>query len=97
MTRGAISKIVQKLSEKGAITSYQQPGNRQKVYYALTDFGRTLFEEHEVRHEMWHREEMKFYDSVDDETLETVTSFMKNLNSYLLEQLKKKKEEKQSL
>lgn len=91
MTRGAISKIVQKLSEKGAITSYQRPGNRQKVYYSLTDLGRTLFDEHERRHEKWRREELKFYDSLDDETLETVTAFMKELNSYLLAQLKKNK------
>lgn len=88
MTRGAISKIVQKLSEKGAITSYQLPGNRQKVFYTLTGLGRTLFDVHGVRHEEWRQEELRFYDSVDEEILDTVIAFMDELNGYLLERLK---------
>lgn len=89
MTRGGISKIVQKLLEKGAIVSYRQPDNRQKVYYTLTDLGRVLFEEHEIRHRKWRQAEMDFYDSVDDDTLEIVTAFMKNLNHHLFELMKK--------
>lgn len=89
MTRGAISKIVQKLMEKELITSYQQPGNRQKVFYSLTELGRQLFDEHELRHRKWEREEMRFFNTVDKETLDTVISFMQQLNAYLESRIRK--------
>ena len=92
MTRGAISKIIQKLSDKGAVASYQLPGNRQKVYYVLTDLGRSLFDRHEIRHRQWEEEEQRFYDSLDQATLETVTDFMRQLNGYLLHQLEEKRQ-----
>ena len=92
MTRGAISKIIQKLSDKGALASYQLPGNRQKVYYVLTDLGRSLFDRHEIRHRQWQEEELRFYDSQSAETLDTVTAFMRRLNSYLLHQLEEKRQ-----
>ena len=43
MTKGAISKIIRKLSDKGTLVDYQLDGNRQKVYYTLSDKGKTLF------------------------------------------------------
>ncbi len=39
MTKGAISKIIRKLSDKGTLVDYQLDGNRQKVYYTLSDKG----------------------------------------------------------
>ena len=42
MTKGAISKIIRKLSDKGTLVDYQLDGNRQKVYYTLSDKGKTL-------------------------------------------------------
>ena len=92
MTRGAISKIVQKLADKGAVASYQLPGNRQKVYYVLTDLGRNLFDRHEIRHRQWQEEEQRFYDSQSAETLETVAAFMHRLNGYLLARLEEQRQ-----
>ena len=87
MTRGAVSKIVQRLAEKGAVTSYQLPGNRQKVYYELTSLGQELFRQHEERHARWQSSELQFYDTLDGETLDTVIGFMQGLNRCLREQL----------
>ena len=39
MTKGAISKILRKLSDKGAVEPYQLGSNRQKIFYRLTDAG----------------------------------------------------------
>ena len=43
MTKGAISKILRKLSDKGAVEPYQLGSNRQKIFYRLTDAGQELF------------------------------------------------------
>ena len=36
MTRGAMSKITQKLIKKGIIESYQKPDNKKEIYFRLT-------------------------------------------------------------
>ena len=87
MTRGAVSKIVQRLAEKGAITSYQRPGNRQKVYYALTAAGEELNRQHEERHSQWQASELRYYETLDAGTLDTVIRFMQGLNRCLRGQL----------
>ena len=46
MTKGAISKILHKLSDKGAVEPYQLGLNRQKIFYRLTDAGQELFDAH---------------------------------------------------
>jgi DNA-binding MarR family transcriptional regulator len=50
MTRGALSKIVKKLIEKGAIEIYQKPENKKEIYYKLTDIGLSIYLEHEEMH-----------------------------------------------
>ena len=53
MTKGAISKILRKLSDKGAVEPYQLGSNRQKIFYRLTDAGQELFAAHRERHRGW--------------------------------------------
>ncbi len=43
MTKGAISKIIKKLQIAGAMEAYQKDGNKQKVFYSLTDKGQFLY------------------------------------------------------
>lgn len=50
MTRGAISKIIKKLINKGAIKIYQKPENKKEIYYKLTEDGMSIYREHEEMH-----------------------------------------------
>jgi DNA-binding MarR family transcriptional regulator len=50
MTKGAISKIIKKLIEKGAVGTYQKPENKKEIYYKLTKLGMSIYLEHEEMH-----------------------------------------------
>ena len=50
MTRGAISKIIKKLIEKGAVEVYKKSENKKEIYYKLTEIGMYTFMEHEKMH-----------------------------------------------
>lgn len=58
MTKGAISKILRKLSDKDAVEPYQLGSNRQKIFYRLTDAGQELFDAHRERHRGWEEREL---------------------------------------
>ena len=69
MTKGAISKILRKLSDKDAVEPYQLGSNRQKIFYRLTDAGQELFDAHRERHRGWEERELFFFRSLSEEEL----------------------------
>ena len=83
MTKGAISKILRKLSDKGAVESYQLGANRQKVFYRLTDAGRVLFNEHRERHRGWEERELSFFRSVPAVEQDAAVRFFSDYNADL--------------
>lgn len=87
VTRGAISKITKKLLEQNLIESYQQEGNKQKVFFRLTKSGRFLYDEHEKRHNLWLKRDNTFIKQFDHKTVEQVEKFMKAFNDYLETQI----------
>ena len=83
MTRGAISKITKKLISQGLIESYQAEGNRQKIFFRLTEKGFPLYEAHEKRHKEWENRDLEFLEVFPDEQLSQFSSFMSEYNAYL--------------
>ena len=83
MTKGAVSKILRKLSEKGAVEPYQLGANRQKIYYRLTDSGRVLFEAHHERHRRWEERELTFFRSLPEEEQTAALRFFTDYNADL--------------
>ena len=67
MTKGAISKILRKLSDKDAVEPYQLGTNRQRIFYRLTDTGHVLFDAHRERHRGWEERELSFFRSLSEE------------------------------
>ncbi|OAT26487.1 MarR family winged helix-turn-helix transcriptional regulator [Proteus myxofaciens] len=51
MTRGAVSKICQRLQTKGAIEKVKMVDNQKEVFFILTAEGLRLFQTHEVLHQ----------------------------------------------
>lgn len=87
MTRGGVSKIIQKLIKAGLVDSYQQPDNHQKIFYRLTETGKSIYREHDARHQLWEKRDNEFLSRFSEEKLNEITSFMKQFNEYLEEKI----------
>ena len=79
VTKGAISKIAKKLLEQNLIEAYQRDGNKQKIFFRLTESGQFLYDEHAKRH--------NFIKRFDAETVEQIEKFMRAFNDYLEAQI----------
>lgn len=87
VTRGAISKITKKLLEQNLIESYQRDGNKQKIFFRLTESGQFLYDEHAKRHNLWLKRDDAFIERFDLKTIEQIEAFMKAFNDYLQTQI----------
>lgn len=87
VTKGAISKITKKLLEQKVIEAYQLDGNKQKIFFRLTESGQFLYDEHAKRHNLWLKRDSAFIKQFDPETVEQVERFMKAFNAYLETQI----------
>ena len=83
MTRGAISKIVKKLSQKGLIDSHRQPGNLKETYHRLTQTGREIDERHARAHSEWERREIAFLRSVPRADKAVLAAFLRRFDGHL--------------
>lgn len=90
MTKGAVSKIVKRLLASQVIESYQLEGNRQKIFYTLTEKGKFLYREHEQRHNLWIERDRNFFGRYPESQLKQVAEFMADFNGYLQEQIDEK-------
>ncbi len=83
VTRGAISKITKKLLAQNLIEAYQLDGNKQKIFFRITESGKFLYVEHEKRHNLWLKRDDAFIKQFDEKTLKRVEEFMRAYNDYL--------------
>lgn len=88
MTKGAISKIIKRLSALETIETYQKDDNRQKIFYSLTAKGIALYEEHAKRHSLWIKRDQAFLAKYSKADQEKIREFMSDFNLYLDEQIK---------
>lgn len=87
VTKGAISKIAKKLLEQNLIEAYQRDGNKQKIFFRLTESGQFLYDEHAKRHNLWLKRDHAFIKRFDAETVEQIEKFMRAFNDYLEAQI----------
>ena len=83
MTRGAVSKITKKLIAQNILEPYGIAGNRQKVFFSLTETGRSLYAEHARRHQLWMERDSRFLQQFSGEQLDEISRFMTKYNRYL--------------
>ncbi len=87
VTRGAISKITKRLLAQNLIEAYQQDGNKQKIFFRLTESGQFLYDEHEKRHNLWLKRDDAFIRQFDKKAVKQVEEFMRAFNDYLEAQI----------
>ncbi len=83
MTRGAISKIIARLSKKNLVDKYQIKENKKEIYYRLTDYGQAIYRQHELAHKNWEGRELEFFASLAKKDKDTVNKFLIKYNDYL--------------
>lgn len=83
MTRGAISKIANRMINNGLIEMYMAEGNRQKKFYRLTEKGKALNMAHIQRHQEWEDRDMNFLKIFDEKEIEFIFEFFKKYNEYM--------------
>lgn len=89
MTRGAISKITQKLIKKGLIESYQKPDNNKEIYFRLTEQGKKINKVHEKLHQEFRERDKAVFEQVTEEQFDSMLSFMEKYSRHLDAEIKK--------
>lgn len=89
MTRGAISKLTQKLIKKGLIVSYQKSDNKKEIYFKLTQQGKEIYNIHADLHKEFQERDKAVFEQVTEEQFDSVLSFVKKYNSHLDAEIKK--------
>ncbi len=89
MTRGAMSKITQKLIKKGIIESYQKPDNKKEIYFRLTEQGQVVYKVHEELHKEFRERDKAVFEQVTEEQFDGMLSFVEKYSRHLDAEIKK--------
>ncbi|MCR8656542.1 MarR family transcriptional regulator [Paenibacillus endoradicis] len=89
MTRGAISKITQKLIKKGIIESYQKSDNKKEIYFRLTEQGKDIYKIHENLHQEFHERDKVVFEQITEEQFDSMLSFVETYSRHLDSEIKK--------
>lgn len=83
VTKGAVSQQVAKLKAKGLIVRRNEKNNNKELFFTLTEEGRRLYFVHKQLHEEMYLELQKLIDPLDQEAIEKVHIFMRNVEMYI--------------
>ncbi|AQR95983.1 MarR family winged helix-turn-helix transcriptional regulator [Clostridium saccharoperbutylacetonicum] len=88
MTRGALSKIIKKLIEKGAVEIYRKPENKKEIYYKLTESGMSTFMEHEEMHRSRLERDKVIFSKLSEDEKATFVNILDKIHEQLTTELK---------
>ncbi|NQX69598.1 MarR family transcriptional regulator [Paenibacillus alba] len=89
MTRGAISKLTQKLIKKGLIISYQKSENKKEIYFRLTEQGKVIYKIHEDLHKEFQERDKAVFEQVTEGQFDSMLSFVDKYNRHLDAEIQK--------
>jgi len=89
VTRGAISKLTQKLIKKGLIESYQKPDNKKEIYFRLTSQGKVINKVHEELHKEFQERDKAVFEQITEEQFDIMLAFVEKYNRHLDAEIKK--------
>ncbi|MCM1364935.1 MAG: MarR family transcriptional regulator [Faecalibacterium sp.] len=90
MTKGGISKNIKKLIDADLVSTYQSENNNKKIFYALTDEGRKIYDKHEVAHENWIERDNNFFSNFSDNEINAVADFLEKFINHLDGEIEKR-------
>ena len=83
VTRGAISKITQKLIKKGIIESYQRPDNKKEIYFRLTEQGNAINDIHAELHKEFQERDKVVFEQITEEQFDSILGFVEKYCRHL--------------
>lgn len=88
MTRGAISKLTNKLMAKKLIESYRKPTNKKEIFFKLTKQGKDVFDIHEALHQKFQKRDQVVFDQLTETQLTTLVTFIKIYDEHINKEIK---------
>ncbi len=83
ITKGAVSQGLKKLELKKLSVKEPDPDNISRSVVSLTETGRTAFNEHKKWHETMDGGFIKYLQTLEDDKLDTIRSFMSRVEDFL--------------
>ncbi|MEQ4922533.1 MarR family transcriptional regulator [Proteus hauseri] len=83
MTRGAISKICNRLQKKGAIEKIKMADNQKEIFFVLTSEGQRLFDTHAVLHQQSQTRWVALFDKYNESEKQIIQRFFDDVISNL--------------
>jgi DNA-binding MarR family transcriptional regulator len=80
LTQGAVSKIINKLSDDALILKKHRPTNKKDTYVELTDNGLKINDIHNHYHQKMDQQLIGFADEFSKDDLKVVDEFLKKIN-----------------
>lgn len=97
MTTGGITKLTQKLVEKGLLYANKSPENKKNVYFTLTDAGRVLYDIHRSLDYSFAERDRMILESITDDDYACLKAFFQRYGAHLDTELEKEGIDKRKL
>lgn len=79
ITKGAVTQMVAKLSQKELLESVRRENNKQKKYFGLTHRGEAIIEEHQRHHRQANQRLCRFVAGLDEKEASAVFRFLESV------------------
>lgn len=89
MTKGALSKVTQKLIKKNYIIKYKKENNKKEIFFKLEDKGLAICKKHEKYRKEIRKREVDLYKTFEKNDKKTILDFLTFLNEHIDEVTKK--------
>lgn len=87
LTKGAISKLIKKLMQEGAVESYQKAENKKEIYYRITESGRLIYKKHEALHQQRINRYIPFFNSLKEDEKAMLMDIFNRFDAFLAAEL----------
>ena len=75
VTKGAITQVINKLTQKGLIEKFNLPGNKKEIHFRVTEAGLYVNESHSQYHQTMHAPVASYLCGLDEEKLEAISRY----------------------
>ena len=92
MTRGGVTKLMNKLVEKDLVVAFQKPANKKERYFRLTESGGELNRRHEALHNDIYARDEAIFATLSDAELNQMLAFAQTLIDHFDDRLQQEKD-----
>ena len=87
VTKGAVTKITQRLMSKGYLNLHQSENNRKEKYFSLTEKGKAIFDKHKKIHKESIKRDKDIFEKFDENEKIVIEKFLDVLKKDFEEKL----------